>query len=120
VKNWAGPEHWKLRKPIRKDEAASGAAPRGKREKKEAFKIDFAAPAEAGLKETMKALFAPVARGGLTLPGKGPRARKREELKDKDVHVLPDDMHFSSRDLVTLFLKPDFQVRRHGLGLPES
>ena len=28
----------------------------------------------------------------------------------RDEHLLPDDMHFSSRQLVSLFLKPKFSV----------
>lgn len=54
---------------------------------------------------------------GINLPGssattttkKGGRGKKKEKEK-KDDHRLPDDMHFSSRQLVTLFLKPKFSV----------
>ncbi|OBZ74209.1 hypothetical protein A0H81_05851 [Grifola frondosa] len=63
LKNWAGPEHWKLRKVVRRPEAADAAAAKPKREKKEAFKIDFLTPAEKGIKELSKELFAPVTRG---------------------------------------------------------
>jgi condensin complex subunit 2 len=97
------------------ENAPAATGTRAKREKKEAFKIDFTTLSEKTFKEASKELFAPVARGaGLTLPGKSRKSRKtkdKEEPKDRDVHLLPDDMHFSSRDLVTLFLKPDFQVR---------
>lgn len=89
--------------------------PKAPREKKEAFKIDFVSPAEKDLKETAKELFAPVTKGaGITLPGtssasrKGGRGKKTKEKKDD--HRLPDDMHFTSRQLVTLFLKPKFSV----------
>lgn len=97
-------------------------APKPRREKKEAFRIDFLTPAEQDLKETAKILFAPVTRGaGITLPDpsagakktgrgrKGTKAKKDKEEKRCD-HTLPDDMHFSSRQLVTLFLKPKFSV----------
>lgn len=95
--------------------AKQGAKPR--REKKEAFKLDFTTPAEKDLKELTKELFAPVTGkgAGINLPGTGPAARKsKKKGKDKekkDDHSLPDDMHFSSRQLVSLFLKPKFQVR---------
>jgi condensin complex subunit 2 len=136
LKNWAGPEHWKLRKTIRRrsffflnfgttfdtnislctaDTTEAVAASKPKREKKEAFKIDFLSPAEKDLKETAKELFAPVTRGaGLTLPkyssGRASKGKKGKSKEKQHDHTLPDDMHFSSRQLVTLFLKPKFSV----------
>lgn len=68
------------------------------------------------LKETAKELFAPVTRGaGITLSkyssGKGGSRGKKGKVKGKQHdHTLPDDMHFSSRQLITLFLKPKFSV----------
>ena len=68
------------------------------------------------LKETAKELFAPVTRGaGITLTkyssGKGGARGKKGKVKGKQHdHTLPDDMHFSSRQLITLFLKPKFSV----------
>ncbi|KAI0305909.1 condensin complex subunit 2/barren [Multifurca ochricompacta] len=120
LKNWAGPEHWKLRKAVRRPEATeASAASKPKREKKEAFKIDFLSPAEKDLKDTAKELFAPVTRGtGVTLPKhpsgrvlKGKKGRVKEKQND---HTLPDDMHFSSRQLITLFLKPKFSLKMRG------
>jgi condensin complex subunit 2 len=95
-------------------EAAAASKP--KREKKEAFKIDFLSPAEKDLKDTAKDLFAPVTRGaGISLPkyasGKGSKGKKGKAKEKQSDHTLPDDMHFSSRQLVTLFLKPKFSVR---------
>ncbi|KAG2042455.1 condensin complex subunit 2/barren [Suillus americanus] len=119
MKNWAGPEHWKLRKVVRKPEAD---APKTRREKKEAFKIDFLTPAEKDIKTIAKEMFAKVTRGaGITLPSyggsktgkKGRSSRKAKEEK-RDEHTLPDDMHFSSRQLVTLFLKPKFSLKMRG------
>ena len=94
-------------------EAAAASKP--KREKKEAFKIDFLSPSEKELKETTKELFAPVTRGaGVTLTkyssGKGSKGKKGKGKEKQHDHTLPDDMHFSSRQLVTLFLKPKFSV----------
>ncbi|EIW79209.1 barren [Coniophora puteana RWD-64-598 SS2] len=123
LKNWAGPEHWKLRKVIKKPEAPEGTAAKPRREKKEAFKIDFLTPAEKDIKATAKELFAPVTRGaGITLPNygssrtsskKGGRGKKSKDEK-RDEHTLPDDMHFASTQLVTLFLKPKFSLKMRG------
>lgn len=100
-------------------DASEGAASKPRREKKEAFRIDFLTPSEKDVKTLSSELFAPVTRGaGITLPNygtvksttkKGGRGRKTKEEK-RDIHTLPDDMHFSSRQLVTLFLKPKFSV----------
>ncbi|KAF8517976.1 condensin complex subunit 2/barren [Hysterangium stoloniferum] len=108
LKNWAGPEHWKLRKPVRKvDPAAEAPAPKTKRDKKEAFKIDFSVPFETSLKD----LFAPVTGRGA---GINLRKTKKKEQEKKNDQTLPDDMHFSSRQLVTLFLKPKFSLKMRG------
>ncbi|KDQ61579.1 hypothetical protein JAAARDRAFT_66671 [Jaapia argillacea MUCL 33604] len=125
LKNWAGPEHWKLRKVVRRPDAEQ-AAPKAKKEKKEAFKIDFLTPIEKDLKERTKELFAPVTRrAGINLPRtslpkgsssskKGSKSKKSREREKRDDHTLPDDMHFSSRQLVTLFLKPKFSLKMRG------
>ena len=66
------------------------------------------------LKEISKELFAPVTKGaGINLPGTStvPKKGKRKPKEKRDDHRLPDDMHFSSKQLVTLFLKPKFFVR---------
>ena len=59
-------------------------------------------------KEASKKLFAQSTRGAsLTLPA----TKKGRKGKEKEEQTLPDDMHFSSRQLITLFLKPKFAVR---------
>ncbi|KAI0820368.1 barren [Trametes gibbosa] len=127
LKNWAGPEHWRLRKVVRRPDAAEAAKDRPKREKKEAFKIDFLSAADEDVKARSKKLFAPVTRGaGINLPGpstsktaasrkggRGKKAKEREKEKRSD-QTLPDDMHFSSKQLVTLFLKPKFSLKMRG------
>ncbi|PPQ94623.1 hypothetical protein CVT25_009354 [Psilocybe cyanescens] len=117
LKNWAGPEHWKLKRNIRKPEADPGAAKPNKRQKKEAVKIDFLTPSEKDPREIAKELFAPVTKGaGINLPGTGTTTGKKGKKKKekRDDHKLPDDMHFSNRQLVTLFLKPKFSLRMRG------
>lgn len=49
---------------------------------------------------------------GINLPGTGATGAKRGKKKKekRDDHRLPDDMHFTSRQLLTLFLKPKFFV----------
>ncbi|KAF9443840.1 barren [Macrolepiota fuliginosa MF-IS2] len=118
MKNWAGPEHWKLRKVIRKPEGdANAAKTKNKKEKKEAFTIDFFKPLEKDFKELSKELFAPVGKGqSINLPGTGATAKKskKKTSEKKNDHRLPDDMHFSSRQLVRLFLKPKFELKMRG------
>ena len=92
-KNWAGPEHWKIKKI--KDAAKAPTAPT-KRKEKEPFEIDFATPMTQLLSETIytKATSDSV----ISLP--------KTQWKSKTRNRLPDDIHFSSRDLLRLFLKP--------------
>jgi condensin complex subunit 2 len=88
---------------------ADASANKTRREKKEAFRIDFLTPSEQSIKETNKKLFAPSTRGmSITLAAK----KKSSKVDDQ---TLPDDMHFSSRQLVTLFLKPKFAVSRSSM-----
>ncbi|KAF9644060.1 hypothetical protein BDM02DRAFT_3131995 [Thelephora ganbajun] len=72
LKNWVGPECWKLRKVIQKHEHTSvvaigeqttAAAPRHRREKKGVFKINFYEPLGMSGKELTKEKFAPPTQG---------------------------------------------------------
>ena len=100
-------------------EGAEAKAAKAPKERKEAFKIDFLSPMVKDINDVSKELFAPVKKGtSINMPHSGPagKSRKRKKARDKedrerrDDHLLPDDMHFSSRQLVTLFLKPKFSV----------
>ena len=113
-KNWAGPEHWKMRRTIRRtrldkeeeDAAASNriAGPKSKRAPKEAFHIEFSPDVEA---PSSKQLFG-TSNASITLPS---AKRKRGAVQEKrEDYLLPDDMHFSSQQLLTLFLKPKATV----------
>lgn len=124
-KNWAGPEHWKLRKVVRRPDATEPTAVKPRRERKEPFKIDFSTPTTKEAKARAKELFIGSARGaGLTLPklaSSSRRTSKNKKSREKrDEHVLPDDMHFSSRQLVTLFLKPKFSLKMRGQRVAEG
>ncbi|KZP01619.1 barren [Calocera viscosa TUFC12733] len=118
LKNWAGPEHWKMRKVIRKvTPDSSTAANKASKAEKKAFEIDFTTPAPSA-----KQLFAPSGRAAISLPGsKAPGKRKRSSRTKapavkRDEHLLPDDMHFNSAQLLRLFMKPKFALRMRRQG----
>lgn len=101
------------------------------RQRKEPFKIDFTKPIDKNVKEIAKEMFVAPPRGGaLTLPGPSLATKKTRKRKNKDReqekeekrfdNTLPDDMHFSSKQLVTLFLKPKFSVSRRVIPLLNS
>lgn len=99
------------------DATAAPVATKGARKEKTAFEIDFMS--EPTSVQLPKTLFAAAARASTMLPAaKMPGARKgsRKTASDakarKEEWLLPDDMHFSSRQLLRLFLKPKFTVRR--------
>ncbi|KAH8832311.1 barren [Flagelloscypha sp. PMI_526] len=114
MRNWAGPEHWKTRRVIRKPDDSKPAAKR-KTKEKEVFKIDFLTPQEESHNDLRKKYFAPPDKlSSLLLP-------KAKASSSSDDFLLPDDMHFEPRQLVTLFLKPKFTVkmRKHGVSLTD-
>lgn len=128
-KNWAGPEHWKMRRApttqrkgacllfsrksygpkvsllisvLYEDEDANAAATTATRQRKvkEPFVIDFESPSTVKAAE----LFAkPKARAPATV-------LKSMPAQDGNSYLLPDDMHFSSASLLRLFLKPKAMI----------
>ena len=80
------------------------AKPKKPREKKEPFKVSFGDRPES-MKEVNARLFA-TSKTSINL-SKNQRLGKNGK---RDEHLLPDDMHFSSRQLITLFLKSRFAV----------
>ena len=93
-KNWAGPEHWKIRKV--KEAAKAANISTVKRKEKEPFEIDFLAPMTQALAD---ALYTPAtSNSSISLP--------KSQWKSKTRNLLPDDKHFNSRQLLRLFLKP--------------
>ncbi|PBP24030.1 barren protein [Diplocarpon rosae] len=105
-KNWAGPEHWR----IRKIKDVNKPAPATKtRKEKEPFEIDFLSPLTAGLAES---IYTPASSNNvISLP--------KKDWKSKTRNLLPDDKHFNSKQLLRLFLKPKARMssRKSGLGL---
>ncbi|KAL8697539.1 MAG: hypothetical protein Q9224_002261 [Gallowayella concinna] len=105
-KNWAGPEHWRIRR-IKDSSKPAGSAP-AKRKEKEPFEIDFLSPLTPTLADL---IYTPAAsKSAISLP--------KAQWKSKTRNLLPDDKHFNSRELLRLFLKPKARMssRRHGLG----
>lgn len=93
-KNWAGPEHWRIRRI--KDISKASAPVQSKKKEKEPFEIDFASPLSPALAEI---LYTPASsNAAISLP--------KTQWKSKTRNLLPDDKHFNSRQLLRLFLKP--------------
>ena len=96
-KNWAGPEHWRIRRM--KDTKASVTV-HAKRKEKEPFHIDFSLPLDPGLAEL---IYTPASSNSIiSIP--------KTQWKSKTRNLLPDDKHFNSRQLLQLFLKPKARI----------
>ncbi|KAG0275168.1 hypothetical protein BGZ95_009121 [Linnemannia exigua] len=109
LRNWAGPEHWKLRRPRKADPNAipeegapeeEEAAPK-KKGGRAPLVINFLEADEVDEDE----LFAPAEASSLLLPA-GQLADSR-----KATYLLPDDIHFSSKQLLRMFMKPAFIMK---------
>ncbi|OCK95460.1 barren [Cenococcum geophilum 1.58] len=96
-KNWAGPEHWRIR---RIKDITRTATSLTKRKEKEPFEIDFTTPLTQFLAD---ALYTPASSNStITMP--------KAQWKSKTRNLLPDDKHFNSRQLLRLFLKPEARM----------
>ncbi|RUS23667.1 condensin complex subunit 2/barren [Jimgerdemannia flammicorona] len=110
MRSWAGPEHWKMRRAVVKidkpataelvdgTEGDEGAAPTGAKKKREAFSVNFV----GGEDVDEKVLFA-----------RAPKRRSIKLIETKEggaKHLLPDDMNFSSKQLLRMFARPNFSV----------
>ena len=80
------------------EEGAEGEKSRKKQ--KQQFQIDFI----AGEDVDEDALFATDKRTKISM------SSVQETAVKDDTHLLPNDMHFSSKQLLKLFLKPTFSV----------
>ncbi|KAF3055665.1 Condensin complex subunit 2 [Daldinia childiae] len=98
-KNWAGPEHWRIRKI--KDANKPETSTRQRKEK-EPFEIDFASPLDQKLAETI--FTQATSNSAISLP--------KKDWKSKTRNLLPDDKHFNSTQLLNLFLKPKARLSR--------
>jgi len=82
-------------------DASAPAAPKVPKAVKAPFTIDFSGPGPS-----TKTLFASSSKATITLP----KRSKKEGRQKREEYLLPDDMHFSSRELLRLFLKPKYSV----------
>ncbi|UNI14545.1 hypothetical protein JDV02_001163 [Purpureocillium takamizusanense] len=104
-KNWSSAEHWRIRKI--KDINKPSSETR-KRKEKEPFEIDFAAPLESTMADIIHTQAS--SNSAISLP--------KKDWKSKSRNLLPDDKHFNSKSLLSLFLKPRARLscRRTGFG----
>ncbi|KAL6233879.1 hypothetical protein BDW75DRAFT_179584 [Aspergillus navahoensis] len=108
-KNWAGPEHWKIRR-IKENVATNAANAPKQRKEKEPFEIDFSAPLDPAVAEL---IYTPASsNSAISLP--------KTQWKTKGRNLLPDDKHFNSRQLLQLFLKPKARMGSRRLNGPRS
>ncbi|KAJ1674806.1 hypothetical protein EV182_002526 [Spiromyces aspiralis] len=104
TKSWTGPEHWRL--PVYRPAVAAAqqgpADQRRKKAEKQKFYIDFV----DGEDPEEDVMFALPTRKTMILMSKG-------ITRDNVTHTLPEDIHYSSKNLFSLFLKPKlrFQAR---------
>lgn len=96
--NWAGPQHWKIRRvgPLMPVKPKTSAP----KSQKTLTKVDFA---EAS--PDISSLFAKSNNAGTITIG------KNIVVDRSNTHfLLPEDVHFSSLDLLKLFLKPQYKL----------
>ncbi|KAK3905856.1 condensin complex component cnd2-like protein [Staphylotrichum tortipilum] len=98
-KNWTSAEHWRIRKI---KDVNKPTEPTRTRKEKQPFEIDFAAPLDPVVAET---IYTPAStNAAISLP--------KKDWKSKSRNLLPDDKHFSSKQLLSLFLKPKARMGR--------
>lgn len=99
-KNWSSAEHWRIRKI--KDVNKPADATKRPRKEKEPFEIDFSSPLDPAVADVVFTQAA--SNAAISLP--------KKDWKSKTRNLLPDDKHFSSRELLSLFLKPKARMNR--------
>ncbi|CAO3627541.1 unnamed protein product [Mucor fragilis] len=118
VKNWAGPEHWKLRRPVEKRPAttatttatatSAGSAEQqsdrsSRRSSTKRQTVEFLLPFRDVLDEEDDAPQEKVFEQASRRP-----ALSRDVLNKMPDNILPEDIHFSSKLLLQYSLKPAF------------
>lgn len=103
-KNWTSAEHWRIRK-IKDTSKPAGDTPK-KRKEKEPFEIDFGSVLDSTLTD---ALYTQAASNSTICMAK-------KDWKSKSRNLLPDDKHFSSKSLLSLFLKPRARLTQRSTG----
>jgi condensin complex subunit 2 len=107
---WAGHEHWRIRKIKQAVASAENPAPVRQRKEKEPFELDFLEPMSQSTAEMVYTVAS--SNSAISLP--------KVQWKTKGRNLLPDDRHFNSRSLLSLFLKPKARLGRRNnvAGLP--
>ncbi len=99
-KNWTNAEHWRIRKI---KDINKPTEPARQRKEKQAFEIDFiTSPMDPQMAEIIYTQAS--TNTAISLP--------KKDWKSKSRNLLPDDKHFSSRQLLSLFLKPKARLGR--------
>lgn len=98
-KNWASAEHWRIRKI---KDVNKPADTKRQRKEKEPFEIDFFSPLDPAVADVIFTQAS--SNSAISLP--------KKDWKSKTRNLLPDDKHFSSRELLSLFLKPKARMGR--------
>lgn len=96
-KNWAGPEHWKVQKLKANFMVSSDTVSEPKKratKEKDTFFINFV----DGDHEVDESVIFTEGGSSINIP--------KTQWKSKNRNLLPDDRHFTSRNLIKLFLKP--------------
>lgn len=104
-KNWTSAEHWRIRKI---KDVSKPAGETKKRKEKEPFEINFASPLDSHLADTIYTQAS--SNSAVSMP--------KKDWVSKSRNLLPDDKHFNSKSLLSLFLKPKARMgrRRTGFG----
>lgn len=98
-KNWTSAEHWRIRKI---KDTNKPIEPARQRKEKQPFEIDFASPLDPAVAE---AIYNQASSNTvISLP--------KKDWKSKSRNLLPDDKHFNSKQLLSLFLKPKARLNR--------
>ncbi|KAK9762104.1 hypothetical protein K7432_012479 [Basidiobolus ranarum] len=94
LKNWAGPAHWKLQRLSKRNSELPGEKQKKMQEKP--FQVDFISSQNIDERQ----LFTKCNNTMLAKPSEKSAAKT----------LLPDDMQFSSKNLLTLFIKPQISM----------
>lgn len=101
-KNWSNAEHWRIRKI---KDINKPTEPTRTRKEKQPFEIDFASPLDPAIAEVIYNQAS--SNTVISLP--------KKDWKSKSRNLLPDDKHFNSKQLLSLFLKPKARLNRRRL-----
>ena len=102
-KNWTSAEHWRIRKI---KDAGKPAGETKKRKEKEPFEIDFSSSLDAAQTDLLYSQATTNAAISMS----------KKDWKSKSRNLLPDDKHFNSKSLLSLFLKPKARLSRRRTG----